>query len=145
MVGLVAPSAGQLKAFRDLFRSSSSAHSQEVLRALADPQTVWAKLDVHEIPAGCGLQSTYRRRAEHLTAKERDGTLCLPRDNGDVAPPTLAADMRQLSAGLDAARDQPVQVWIVSLLDRTEYLIFVLMEDRRIAGVVKTSAGRGTQ
>lgn len=113
MLRAVVPSAGQLKAFLDLFGSSSFAHSREVLPlfiGLGSAQAVGAKLDVHEIPAGCDLRGTYQMRAELLTAKERDGR---------VLPPTLAEDVRQLSAGLNATTDQPVQVWRVALPDGT--------------------------
>jgi hypothetical protein len=84
------------------------------------------------------LRETYRLRAGMLTEMEQRGTLCAPSPSGRIVPPTLAADVRELSAALDQARDQAVSTWIIRMRDRVCYLIFVLADDARIAGACKS-------
>lgn len=84
------------------------------------------------------LRRTYRIRAAHLSEMERLGTLCNPSRSGRILPSTLAADIRDLSAALDSAKEQPLTIWSIRLPDHVCYGIFVLADDRRVAGSYKS-------
>jgi hypothetical protein len=140
-----APSDDQLKALLELCRSSTIAHSEEVMPLLAEPAAAkrrGVRIELHAPSPRAGalghLQSTYRVRAAILSEKERLGTLCEPSPSGRILPSTLAADVRELSAAIDSAKEQPFAIWDIVLPDHVCFLIFVLMGDNRIAGCVKT-------
>jgi hypothetical protein len=140
--GLVTPSDRQLEALISLCESTDFSHRAEVLSLLTDAEAaarLGARIDVDE---GGGtirdLASTYRTRAAHLTQLEERGTLTDPSATGRRLPVTLAADVRKLSAALDAAGEQSVRIWSIRLADRTAFIIFVLLDDQVIAGAVKS-------
>jgi hypothetical protein len=143
---VVDPSAEQLKGLLKLCRSSDFAHAEEVVPLLEDVGRAKAKgvrITMFEMPLRSrskdpDLRRTYRRRAAHLTEMERSGTLCTPSPSGRILPPTLAADIRALSAALDDADDQPVAIWSIRMPDRVCFGIFVLANDARIAGCDKS-------
>lgn len=89
-------------------------------------------------PAAPNLRATYRHRARVLTEKEERGTLCIPSPSGRVLPPTLAADVRDLSAALDKASDQVIAIWDIRMPDGVCYGIFVLTNEARVAGACKS-------
>jgi hypothetical protein len=78
------------------------------------------------------LRSTYRIRAK-TTA------MAAPSAN---YPPGLAGDVREFVAQLDAAKDQPLCSWSIDLPSGICFLAFELLDDRVIAGFVKSADQR---
>lgn len=135
------PSSRQLETLIRLCESSDASHREEILPLLTDPEVasgLGARIDVHDVASCTDLAGTYRVRAQHLTRLEETGTLTDPSQSGRRLPATLAEDVRTLAARLTAAGDQPVQIWSINLADRTTFVIFVLVRDELIAGVVKS-------
>lgn len=131
------PSKEELIELRELCSSSAFAHSEEIVQILADTAAN-AQVLVSSVQLQ-SLRAIYRTRAEHLTNLEQRGELCAPSArSGRILPASLAEDVRHLSTGLDAARDQLVQIWHIERSDRTCYGLFVLMDEKRIVGACKS-------
>ena len=70
--------------------------------------------------------------------------LLAPSNSGAVVttyefePRTLARDVGELARALDAAQPQRVRIWSIALPEPTTFDVFELVDDARIAGVVKS-------
>jgi hypothetical protein len=120
----------QLRYFVDKFGALPFPHAHEVLALLRRSEEVTL-----EVSAGTTVQSLrdiYRRRAEMLAS----------RPVGPTYPSTLPHDVRVVADALDAAKDQPVRIWHITRKNGQTFIIFELIEDGRLAGVVESADQR---
>jgi hypothetical protein len=78
------------------------------------------------------LRSTYRVRAELLASRQLPTTF----------PATLPIEVRALADALDAADDQSVRIWHLALPSGKVFVVFELVDARRIAGVIESADQR---
>jgi hypothetical protein len=116
----------RIRAFCDQYRSADLRHAAELFPLLERNDRDETRISVHDMPLNGNVRSTYRTRAKL-------GELRTP----PPQVPGLDDDLRALAAQLEAAADQPMRHWSVDLPSGIGYVVFELVDDRRIAGVVK--------
>lgn len=91
-----------------------------------------SRIVAHVVPLDDGLRSIYRMRANNIVSKPHSPNY----------PIGLADDVRDLVDQLVAAKDQPLRFWNIGLPSGTCYIVFELIDERHIAGCVKSADQR---
>ena len=118
--------------FIDTFGTRKFRHVDELVPIMRRNDFNESYITCHEMCLDDGLRRTYRVRAEHLASAPPS----------PYYPPGLADDVRALANRLDEVSDQKIQVWSTLLRSGTDYLLFELMDDKGIAGCVKSADQR---
>lgn len=113
----------RIRRFLEDHASARFRHAEEVLPLLRRDES---RVDARDARLDEPLRSIYRVGAK-TTAR---------------AVPGLAEDIRELAVQLDAAKDQPLRFWYIELPSGLCYIAFELLDDRRIAGCVKSADPR---
>lgn len=122
----------QIRNFVERYGDSALRHAAELIPIMQRDEADESRITVSDVALTEDLRMTYRLRAEHL-------------QNGPVGPrypPGLAHDVRAFSEQLDTARDQRARWWSVDLPSGIAYLFLELVDDRRIAGAIKSADQR---
>jgi len=125
-------SAERIKLFIDAFGAQKFCHADELVPIMRRNDFNESCIGCHELRLDDRLRGIYRLRAKHLASAPLSPSY----------PAGLAEDVCALSRQLDEASDQEIQVWRTLLPSGTTYLVFELMDDRRIAGCVKSADQR---
>jgi hypothetical protein len=125
------PSSEDVRGFLSRFRGVPFPHASEVISVL-EGETVGVKIQLATCAKLQELRSTYRVRAEGLASRQLSPTF----------PATLPMEVRALADALDAADEQPVRMWDLALPSGRVFVVFELVEDRRIAGVIESADQR---
>jgi hypothetical protein len=124
------PSSEDIRFFLSRFRGVPFPHAAEVM-SLLDGET--AGITILSTNASLqDLRSTYRVRAELLASRQLPTTF----------PATLPIEVRALADALDAADDQSVRIWHLALPSGKVFVVFELVDARRIAGVIESADQR---
>jgi hypothetical protein len=125
-------SVEQIRRFLDSYGATEFRHAGELVPLMQRDDPDETRITRREYRVDAGLRSIYQRRAMRNPSAPPS----------PFFPPGLADDLRDLSSQLDAARDQPLCFWDIDLPSGTTYIVFELLDDRRIAGCVKTADQR---
>lgn len=121
-------SAEWIKLFIDMFGTQKFRHADELVPILRRSDLNESYITCSELRLDDQLRRIYRVRAQHLASTPRS----------PCYPSGLADDVRALADQLDEAGDQTIRVWDTLLPSGTAYLVFELMDDRTVAGCVKS-------
>jgi hypothetical protein len=125
-------SAERVTLFVDTFGTRQFRHADELVPIMRRNDVNETHITCHEMRLDDCLRGIYRFRATHLASAPPSPHY----------PPGLADDVRALANELDAASDQKIQFWSTLLLSGTAYLVCELMDDKSIAGCVKSADQR---
>jgi len=125
-------SAESVKLFVDTFDMCQFSHADELVPLMRRNDVNEIRITCHEMRLDDRLRRVYRFRANHLAS-----TLPSP-----YYPPGLADDVRDLADQLDAASDQEIRLWNALLGSGLVYLVFELLDDKRVGGCVKSADQR---
>ena len=125
-------SAERIKLFIDTFGTRKFRHADELVPIMRRNDLNESCITCHEMYLDDRLRGIYQVRAKHLASAPPS----------PYYPSGLADDVRALASRLDEASDQNIQVWSTLLRSGTDYLVFELMDDKAIAGCVKSADQR---
>jgi len=125
-------SADRIKRFVNKYGDTTFRHAQEIVPLMRRDDPDETRITVHEFRLYEGLRSIYSFRATRPASSPPSPQY----------PPGLADDLRDLATQFDAAPDQPLSCWMVRLPSGLCYTIWELLDDRRIAGCVKSADQR---
>ncbi|NVB85182.1 MAG: hypothetical protein HOV81_42845 [Kofleriaceae bacterium] len=101
-------------------------HASEVIPIMRRDDPDEGRIASRDLALDEGMRTTYRLRAKRAANRE------------PTYSPDLPRDLDELSTQFDAARDQPMRSWSITLPSALMYVIFELLDDRRVAGCMKT-------
>jgi hypothetical protein len=120
------PTELQVTEFVDRYAGVEFPHAAEVFELFRRRTAKLVRLATYTASLDSMLRENYRYRATRAAASP------------DADSPSLPADAARLVVRLDAAPDQPIRSWLLSLESGRTYLVFELLDDCQIAGCLET-------
>jgi hypothetical protein len=124
--------ADRVQDFVSSFRSTEFAHSAEVFGIMTRNDESEAHIAVFDGKLDASLRSIYRVRASGLASRPPSPT----------HPHSLTTDVKAVADRFEAAADQAMRTWYLTLPKGTVYVVFELINDHAIAGSIKSADQR---